>query len=61
MTKKSILTRNFGSPSTGRTILAPGSPVFRRLRDEMMAENSNEEFKPKKYVVFAPGTKLEDA
>ena len=60
MTKKSILTRNFGIPTTGRTVLAPGSPVFRRLRDEMMAENA-EEYKPKKYVVFAPGTKLEDA
>ena len=60
MTKKSILIRNFGSPTTGRTVLAPGSPVFRRLRDEMMAENI-EEYKPKKYVVFAPGTKLEDA
>lgn len=60
MTKKSILIRNFGSPTTGRTTIAPGSPVFRRLRDEMMAED-DETFKKKKYVVFAPGTKLEDA
>ena len=60
MTKKSILIRNIGSPASGRTVLAPGSPVFRRLRDEMMAENDGE-YKQKKYVVFAPGTKLEDA